>query len=317
MPTQNRKQEKRLTLLELCDRLESWALDYYQRPDPYSPTGRKPTGEHHNIRDALVPLRHLPRAATRDPRRLTVDHFEACQAWLVQRGKDTVNTINSKMRRLRTAMRRARKMRLIPPAVVEAATLVEPLRQGRSSAKPQPERRVTTWDEITSAMAESSFALATMVEVHARTGMRASELVSMRSKELRETADGLMLYLPGWHKTKLHSYERRIFIGPEAQSALRPWLKRCEAQGKTEDDLVWPLTRSNSYYTALRKVCKNAGITPAVTPLLIRRWFGTMLRAEAGLDATQVQMGHAHASTTEIYGKPLDASATAAMVRFG
>jgi len=53
---------------------------------------------------------------------------------------------------------------------------------------------------------------------------------------------------------------------------------------------------------AVRRACKRAGV-PIWTPGQLRHNAGTKIRADFDLEAARVGLGHAHASTTEIYAK--------------
>ncbi len=55
--------------------------------------------------------------------------------------------------------------------------------------------------------------------------------------------------------------------------------------------------------------CRNPAFGPALPPVgtwwpnMVRHTFATMVRKDPGLEAAQVMLGHARASTTEIYGE--------------
>src|SRR4029077_10445827 len=63
-----------------------------------------------------------------------------------------------------------------------------------------------------------------MVELQRLTGMRPGEVCMMRSCDL-DTSGRVWAYTPESHKTEHHGRERRIYLGPKAQEALRPWLR--------------------------------------------------------------------------------------------
>lgn len=64
----------------------------------------------------------------------------------------------------------------------------------------------------------------TMVQLQLLSGMRPGELVTMRTCDL-ETTGRLWIYTPASHKTEHHGRERKIYLGPQAQEILRPWLR--------------------------------------------------------------------------------------------
>ena len=57
-----------------------------------------------------------------------------------------------------------------------------------------------------------------------------------------------------------------------------------------------------AYRKAIHKLCDDAGI-PRWSPNQLRHSAATEIRRDFGLDAAQVVLGHASASTTEIYAE--------------
>jgi integrase len=53
------------------------------------------------------------------------------------------------------------------------------------------------------------------------TGMRPSEVVSIRTVDV-ESGGRVWTYTPASHKTEHHGRTRFIYLGPQAQAALRP-----------------------------------------------------------------------------------------------
>jgi integrase len=65
-----------------------------------------------------------------------------------------------------------------------------------------------------------------MVRLQLLTGARPGEICAMRPTNVTRGIDGVWTYRPASHKTEHHGRERRIFIGPQAQEILTPYL--CE-----------------------------------------------------------------------------------------
>ncbi len=65
-----------------------------------------------------------------------------------------------------------------------------------------------------------------MVRLQQRTGMRPGEICILRPCDLTIQTSGVWVYRPASHKTEHHDRERRIYIGPEGQEILRPFLDR-------------------------------------------------------------------------------------------
>jgi len=64
-----------------------------------------------------------------------------------------------------------------------------------------------------------------MVRFQRLTGCRPGEVCSIRPCDV-DTSSDVWVYRPHSHKTQHHGRERRIFIGPQAQDVLRPYLLR-------------------------------------------------------------------------------------------
>ncbi|MEL6384158.1 MAG: tyrosine-type recombinase/integrase, partial [Cyanobacteria bacterium J06626_18] len=103
---------------------------------------------------------------------------------------------------------------------------------------------------------------------------------------------------------------RVIYLGTEASRLVSAWLDRLAAVPQLAERTrrrrggLWRIGTLNSYRQAFVRLSARAGLDPHLTPSMVRRYAGRRLRREAGLDATQVLLGHAHISTTEIYGTP-------------
>jgi integrase len=120
-------------------------------------------------------------------------------------------------------------------------------------------------------------------------------------------------------------------LGPQAQAIVRPFLRPDEPQAYlfSPRDAVAELHRGRaratrptpselvrrspapgqehgacysrrSYRQAIVRACRRAGV-PAWTPRQLRHTTATRVRAEFGVEAAQVVLGHAQLDTTELY----------------
>lgn len=111
-----------------------------------------------------------------------------------------------------------------PPSVHHGLEAVSGLRRGRADVresepvKPVPEAFV---DAIRPHVSRLVWA---MVELQRLTGMRPQEVCLIRTCDL-DTSSRIWVYMPHEHKTEHHGRERRIYLGPQAQEILRPWLR--------------------------------------------------------------------------------------------
>src|SRR5262249_38232960 len=136
------------------------------------------------------------------------------------------------------------------------------------------------------------------------------------------------------HKTAWRGRVRVIALGPKAQAVVRPFLaldtqahlfsparalaERAAGRRARRKTRVQPSQQSRrkanprrrrrdfytnlSYLPGIRGACRRAGV-PHWPPNQLRHTFATVVRRQHGLEAAQVLLGHAHASTTEIYAE--------------
>lgn len=143
----------------------------------------------------------------------------------------------------------------------------------------------------------------TMLEVLYATGMRVSELINLTL----ERVDLNMKYIIAFGKG---SKERIVPLGSVAAGFLQQYLNEVRPKLTHEDrktDVVFlafgghELTRQR-FWQIIRAYGKQAGITKALTPHILRHSFAThLLDNGADLRSVQELLGHSDISTTQIY----------------
>lgn len=133
-----------------------------------------------------------------------------------------------------------------------------------------------------------------MIELLYATGMRVTELVTLRRAALHD----------GWLVVRgKGGKDRLVPFGDAAGRAVDAYL------GRRADDAPWvflssrggPMTRQN-FWDRLRRYAALAGIRGKVSPHVLRHAFAThLVQHGADLRAVQAMLGHADLSTTEIY----------------
>jgi integrase/recombinase XerD len=142
----------------------------------------------------------------------------------------------------------------------------------------------------------------TMIELMYASGLRVSELVTLKSVHVGLNEGVLRVTGKG-------AKERLVPFGAEAHG----WLQRYLAEsrpaildGRQSDALFvtargGPMTRQ-MFWTLLKKHAHRAGITAPLSPHTLRHAFAThLLNHGADLRAVQLLLGHADISTTTIY----------------
>lgn len=153
-----------------------------------------------------------------------------------------------------------------------------------------------------------------IVEMLYATGLRVTELVSLRVAHLRGDPETIHVRGKGGN-------ERMVPLAGPVRAALSDWLAaRDRAEAAAADAGAKPapwlfpsrgksghLTRFAVYH-AIKELAVRAGISPGrITPHAIRHGFATHLLANgADLRSIQTLLGHADISTTEIYTRILD-----------
>ena len=141
-----------------------------------------------------------------------------------------------------------------------------------------------------------------MLEILYASGLRVSELISMKTAQLSHDMGVVRILGKG-------SKERLVPVGEEALS----WIRRYVAQSRgvllearTSDALfvtarAAPMTRQ-AFWQLIKRYALQAGIATTLSPHTLRHAFAThLLNHGADLRVVQMLLGHADISTTQIY----------------
>jgi len=136
-----------------------------------------------------------------------------------------------------------------------------------------------------------------MLEILYGSGLRISELINLRVKDLNLSA-GFLKCLGKRGK------ERIVPLSKTSIEAVKKYLERVNLR---DEDILFPnpsgkkLSRMGVFKT-IKKIVKNAGINGKITPHTFRHSFAThLLQNGADLRIIQELLGHAKISTTQIY----------------
>lgn len=221
---------------------------------------------------------------------------------------------------------------LVPSSVWDGLKAVERIKEGRTKAKPKKIVAPVEWSRVEAVKHFVSPILWAVIQVQWLTGLRADEVLSMAPGEIDRVE---WVYKPTQHKNRWRGKTKKCFIGPQCREILKPFLDnrpadkplfspaeatemrfaQMRAKRKTK---VQPsqMTRAKvepkktpgdkystgSYYKAVQKACKKAGVQPWGTHQ-IRHARGTIVREKFGLEGAQVALDHSHARVTEIYAE--------------
>ncbi len=312
-----------ITINELLVSFWGFAETYYVK-------NSKPTGEQQALRYAMKPLAELYGPSH-------VNEFgplalKAVQQCMIDNGLCR-NLINARINRIRRIFKWGVANQLVDSLILEGIKALPPLRKGRSKApesepvKPVPQRHVKAVEPYVMRP------IWAMIQLQLLTGMRPGEVTIMRADDL-DTSGSIWVYTPESHKTEHHGVERFIYVGPQAQRVLHPFIKRSDLTAYVFDPSdgrreylsrlgVNANSRSrhakrvrnhhpkrapgdhyrvDSYCHAIQRACDRAGV-PQWSPNQLRHNAATFLRKEYGIDVARVILGHSSPAVTEVYAE--------------
>lgn len=142
-----------------------------------------------------------------------------------------------------------------------------------------------------------------MLELLYATGIRVSELVSLKLSDVNLNAS--YIYCQDVN------HERIVPFGSVAKEALQVYIDEARPAmlGSDDEEILFtncngtPMSRQG-FWKLLKKYAKNAGIEADITPHTLRHSFAAHLVANgADLKSVQEMMGHSDISTTQIYAR--------------
>jgi integrase/recombinase XerD len=148
-----------------------------------------------------------------------------------------------------------------------------------------------------------------LIELLYATGMRVSELITLRPPDINLDASYLTCTGKG-------DKQRIVPIGDEAARWVGQYVRDARPQllGKRSSPRLFVNARGGGFgltrvgfWKILKQYAKQAGITNTLSPHMLRHSFAThLLERGADLRAIQMMLGHADLSTTQIYTHVLE-----------
>ena len=133
--------------------------------------------------------------------------------------------INRHVDRIKRMFKWAVAEEILPPHTYEGLRAVGGLRFGRSSAPERQPVRPVPAELVEPAKKLVSPPVAAMMELQLLTGARPGEIVIARPMDI-DRSGPVWLYRPDRHKNQHHNLDRVVYIGPQAQQVLAPFLLR-------------------------------------------------------------------------------------------
>lgn len=135
-------------------------------------------------------------------------------------------SINRHIGRIRRVFAWAVAEELIPAAVSHALTTVKGLRYGRTTAPESKPTETVAQADIEAVLPRVSPQVAAMIQVQLHAAMRPAEVTIMRRVDIDMSNPELWIYRPHSHKSEWLERPREIYLGPQCQAILRPFLER-------------------------------------------------------------------------------------------
>ena len=270
----------------------------------------------------LVRIHGQTRVAEFGPRRLKEVRKAMVEAGYVR------NSINAHVGRIRRMFRWGVEEELVNVGIYESLKAVSGLQEGRSQARESVPVRPVFSEDVEATLSHLPETVADMVKLKLQllTGCRPGEICRIRPCDISSgSTDSTWCYRPLSHKTQHHGHERRVYIGPNGQQILSRYMHRApdaycfspaesvRRQSMQNDDAHrakngCKLRKFNDHYTkdsynrCIRRACLKANVRPW-SPNQLRHARATTIRAEFGIEAAQVVLGHANPNTTLIYAE--------------
>ena len=252
-PTSSVPVGSELTIIELLARFWQHAASYYVK------NGR-PTDELHCLKQALRPVCDL--YGTTLAREFGPVKLNLCRQQLIQQGLART-TINQALNRIKRVFRWAASQELLIAVAGEIAPWLQlntlrGLERGRSNVRETAPVPPVADAVVQQTLPHLPLVVRDMVQLQRLTGMRPGEVCQLRPGDLDRQSD-VWRYVPAEHKTEHKGRQRVIYLGPQAQVILSPYLERAanaycfcpresERQRRQERHAarVTPLTQGNA-----------------------------------------------------------------------
>jgi integrase len=243
--------------------------------------------------------------------------------------------INKQMMRASRIVKWAVGEGMMPPEFHVAIKCVDPLKRGRCEVRESKRISCVPDDLVDATLPHLTQVQADMVRFQRLTGCRPGELCKIKPGMVDRSGEVWEIRLED-HKTTYRGKERTIYVGPQAQAILKPYLVRAvdaycfspiesEKQRRQMRHAARKTPRScgnvpgsnvartprkqpgecwttQSYARAIRYACERVKLQ-VWSPNQLRHSAATEIRRKFGLDAAGVILGHTDIGVTQVYAE--------------
>ncbi|MBN2490307.1 MAG: site-specific integrase, partial [Planctomycetes bacterium] len=196
-------------------------LAYWRFAEGYYRQDGQPTSELNAIRIACRPLRRL--YGSTQARDFGPLALKVVREAMVSRGW-VRTSVNHHIVRIRRLFKWAAENEMIPPDVHSALTKVSGLKRGRTAAPESSPVRPVPAAHVAAVLPHVSAQVRAMIEILRLTAMRPAEVTLLRTADLQRGAP-VWTYTLARHKLTHLGRPRAVYLGPQAQEVIRPFLK--------------------------------------------------------------------------------------------
>ncbi len=244
--------------------------------------------------------------------------------------------INKSMKRILRLFKWAAGQGMVPVTVHQTLKCVDPLKRGRTQAREAEPVSVVDPKLVTATLRHLTPVLRDMVQFQLLVGCRPGELVKITPAMVDRSSKVWRITLSD-HKTAYRGLSRTLYVGPQAQQILKPYLLRdenaaCFSPQESEKQRLalkhearkTPLNSGNrpgtnklarkprrapgtsfttgSYSKSILYACKR-GQLEVWSPNQLRHNAATKIRKRFGIEAASVILGHSGLEVTQIYAE--------------
>lgn len=269
-----------------------------------------------------------------------------------QKRRNCRTYINQQVRLIIAVFRYGVSREIVRPETIVALKSLKSLKPGQTEARESDPVKPVDIEAVRLTANFLSPQIKSMVMIQAATGMRPSEVCTMRPIDIEKRPDGVWIYRPARHKTMHSGKKKEVPLVGDAKRALKPFLSRADEEFffKPAEAAEWhlqqrrenrktPLNQGNrpgyskasrdgtrkprkyhdrynkdTYRRAIERAAKQAK-TDHWFPYQLRHTAASVIREALGIEAAQAMLGHSHRAMTEHYAKQsLDRAIEAAKV---
>lgn len=179
--------------------------------------------------------------------------------------------VNAQCNRIRRMFRWGVENELVSAKTHDALKKVAPLKKGKTPARELPRRKPVAWDLVDKTLPHLSPVVRAMVMLQRYTGCRSYNVCTIKGTEI-DTTGTVWVWEPSHHKTAHEDVELQLYIGPQCQKIITPFLK---------DGFLFSPRESASWHSKQKRKARKVPVSPS-TP---RRKLNRRIRERFSIDS--------------------------------